>query len=446
MEKIETGIDRLVQLVGRERKISLEDAAKRLGVPKEVVQEWVDFLDEEGLISVQYSLSNVFLQERQLSKKEVEKKEKEYSSKREAFIRKVDTTLKKLESETAGFEEIKKQYYALKQEIGDEIQQVKDEIDELRHYEDLKKSIDRDIIQQKVDYEKALGDIHRRISNEEKRYARVLEEIGAEAKRIMDEKNDLAEVKAQEAGLRKRIEALQDVVQTIQKQLAMQDKDLDIHEERLLTLKTLAESLEKEIKEKRERELLPLIETSNRHQEKILKIQEDIIAKIKARKEQIAAYETQGKEIAARFEKFFERKAQTERLVTELEKQKAEMQKELQDLISKAKGFDLATKNSDVQKHIAELNSKFDQFDRKREGFASQLRKLRDMIGKEEDEESVSRSPERSFSRRRRITPPGGKQLLWKAVQGKKGVGPKRMAPPTGRGSKTEAVEGRTRR
>lgn len=376
MGNIETGVDRLVKLVNKEKKISLDAAAKKLGVPKEVVQEWADFLEEESLISVQYSLSKVFLEERRLSKKEVEKKAKEYTSKKEAFVRKVDTTLKKLESETAGFDQIKKQYYELKEEIGNEITQVKDEVAELRHYEDLKKNIDQDILKQKVDYEKSLSNIHKRISAEEQRYAKLLNEIGIEENRIQDEGKEVSDLKQQSSALEKRIDALKDIINSIKSQVESEEKNLDLHQERLITLKNLAETLEKDIKDKKEKEIEPLVASSAKHQEKILKVQGDIIEKIKARKSAIENYESQGEKIAKRFETFFNKKAKTEKLLHDLDKEKLNMQHELEALITKAKGFDLASKNADIKKHVKELEKKFDDFDKKRGAFSKKLKEL----------------------------------------------------------------------
>lgn len=380
MKHIETGVDKLVELVNREKKIELSKAAKELGVPEDVVQEWADFLEEEKLISIKYSLSKVFLEERSLSKKEVEKKSREYSSKREAFTRKVNTTLKKLEKETAGFEQIKKQYYTLKEEIGEEIALVKDEVEELRHYETLKKSIDRDILQQKLDYEKALQEIHKRISAEEKRYGRIHKEVEEETEKLAHERKEMEDLHLQEETLSKRLEALKDIMDSVRTQLADEEASIKHHEQRLESLTGVASTLEKDIKNKREKEITPLVQSSKRHQEKILSIQDDIIEKIKVRKAEIAKHETQGKEIARRFEKFFEKKSQTERIVTDLEKDKIAMKEELSELIRKAKSFDLASKKSDTKKHIKDLEKQFSEFDNKQKSFARRLDTLRTFI------------------------------------------------------------------
>jgi len=105
--KIETGVDKLVKLVAAEKKVSIEDAAKELGVPISLVQEWADFLEQEGLLDTEYSLSKSYLLEKRLSRDDVVQKSKEYDTKKDAFIRKVDIALGRLESETATFEALR---------------------------------------------------------------------------------------------------------------------------------------------------------------------------------------------------------------------------------------------------------------------------------------------------------------------------------------------------
>ena len=94
---IETGVDKLVQLVQKKKKILVDDAARELGVGPLVVQEWAEFLEEEGLITIQYSLSKVYLIERTLTKEQAETKAKQLVDEKDAFVRKIDTSLSKLD-------------------------------------------------------------------------------------------------------------------------------------------------------------------------------------------------------------------------------------------------------------------------------------------------------------------------------------------------------------
>ena len=51
---IETGVYKLVKLVKQRGKIALSDASMELGLSTSVIQEWVDFLEDEGIISIEY--------------------------------------------------------------------------------------------------------------------------------------------------------------------------------------------------------------------------------------------------------------------------------------------------------------------------------------------------------------------------------------------------------
>ena len=58
---IETGVDKLLKLIERKTKLTIEEAAKTLGVSTNVIQEWADFLEEEGIVSIEYTLTHTYL-------------------------------------------------------------------------------------------------------------------------------------------------------------------------------------------------------------------------------------------------------------------------------------------------------------------------------------------------------------------------------------------------
>ncbi len=384
MAKIETGVDKLVEIVSERKKIALEDASKELGVSKDVVREWAEFLDEEGLIGIEYSLSKTYLVEKKLTKREVEKKSKEYEQKKEAFVRKVDTTLKQLEKETSGFEDIKRAYNSLKGDIGDEIDQVKHELDELKHYESLKQSIDQDIIQQKVDYEKMVDDVHRKLYAEEKRYEKLLHEIKGEEEKLTQEREETKTMEEKESSLQKRLAALKEVVDAIDGEIANAGKSITDEEDRLARLHEIADTIQHDIQRKKEEELDPLIKASKEHGEKILKVQDSILEKVRERKGTITTYEKQAQGIVDKFDTFFKKRMETEKLLNGLEQHKAEMAHELDGLKKKAIAFNLLSKETDIKKQMGELEKGYKEYDKKRSLFQDELGKLRDLIGSKE--------------------------------------------------------------
>lgn len=396
MARIETGVDKLVDLVAKEKKIELEKAAKELSVDPAVVREWAEFLEEEGVLGIQYSLSKTFLTEKRMSSSEVEKKGKEYENKKEAFVRKVDAAIKHLEEETAGFESIKKQYDAVKDQIGDEIEAVKEEMEQLRHYEELKKSMDGDILKQKVEYQKTVDEFRQRLSSEEKRYEHLVSAITAEEKKVGDEQREFADIRKEEDDLSKRIEALSEIVKSVKGRLENQGKAVAMHEDRLQTLRELAEKLREDLLEKRRKEIEPMLKISDDQSDRIMRIQEEIVEKIKSGRNKIHEFEEEAHEIASRFEKFFEKRTKTESLIRELEELKQEMKSAMEDLILKAKGYDIASGKADVDQHIRELEKKFKDAEKKKSAFTGKLDQLRSFItGK-----SSVRKPDPSSSRK----------------------------------------------
>lgn len=385
MASIETGVDKLVRLVAKEKKIELSEAAKQLGVDNAVVQEWAEFLEEEGIVGLQYSLSKTFIVEKRLSKGDVEHKDKEYENRREAFVRKVDSALKRLSDESAGFESIKKEYDGVKDHIGDRIDAVKEEIEQLRHYEELKRSIDQDVLKQRVEYQKNIDNIHTRLTAEEKRYAKIIGDITAETTQLEQEHAEFSDIKKEEQDLLKRIDALQDIIKNIASRLDSQSKSITSHEDRLTTLRTLAEKLREDLIDKRKKELDPMLKVSNDQGERIMRIQNEIVEKVKKNRDTIQDVETQSKAIAERFQRFFERRIETEKLLKDIEKARDDVREGLTELVHKAKAYDLAAKGADASEHIRKLEGDFKDYDKKRTAFGQKVETLRSFIlGKDE--------------------------------------------------------------
>ncbi|MFP4567384.1 MAG: hypothetical protein ACLFN8_00415 [Candidatus Woesearchaeota archaeon] len=56
-EVIQTEVDRLIDILKTKKKIDIKSAAKELNVDEEIVQQWVDFLVEEKIISMEYDFT-----------------------------------------------------------------------------------------------------------------------------------------------------------------------------------------------------------------------------------------------------------------------------------------------------------------------------------------------------------------------------------------------------
>jgi chromosome segregation ATPase len=377
---IDTGVDKLLRIVARSKRIELSAVAKELGVPEPLVQEWARFLDEEKLIKIEYTLSRTYLVENVLTKAEVATKQKSYELKKDAFIRKVDIILNQLSSEQDAIAELKKQYNRLESVLGNDFGDLKDDVELLHHFEDLKKCVDDEISQQHKSYEASLREIHTRLALEEERYRQVLDSINAESEKLRVERTNVADIRNQELELVKRIDELNAIVKTLSEKLSLQSADLSQHDKRLQKLRDLAERLRNEIAEQRKKDLVPFEKLSRDQEGRILRIQNEMIEKIKSRYDKMKAYEGESAEAVKQLSGFFERRKRAGEVIAELNKSEESMRAELVDLILKAKTFDLAVKDSDMNSHIKDLESKFKQFDSKKNAFAAEIAELKTVL------------------------------------------------------------------
>ena len=166
---IETGVDKLVNLIKTRGKISSADAAKELGVSTTIVMEWGDFLEEEGIISIEYKFAKPFLVARKLANKDVQEKAKEFSGKKDVFVRKAEISLSFLERESDKLKSLKEEFDKIKKDLGLDIGSIKNDLVELRKYEDLKINLDKKLQEQKTSSMNKLQEITNQIIMEKEK-------------------------------------------------------------------------------------------------------------------------------------------------------------------------------------------------------------------------------------------------------------------------------------
>jgi predicted transcriptional regulator len=76
---VTTDVDELIRLLSDVQKISVDEAAKKLNIPKNVLQSWIEFLVEEKIIGIEYSFTTPYIylnrpKESQKTKKTKEEK------------------------------------------------------------------------------------------------------------------------------------------------------------------------------------------------------------------------------------------------------------------------------------------------------------------------------------------------------------------------------------
>ena len=322
---IETGVDRLVELVKLNNRISVIDAAKKLGVSREIIEEWADFLEEEGIISIEYKFTTPYLVERKLTKVQVEKKAKEFHGKKEVFIRKAEMTLGSLDKEAQKLRKLKGEFDKLKGELGLEIDNVKEELKELERYEKLKTDIDAQALIQKKETNERFEDLNKKIQREQRRYQELLEDIRQEEIRLDKDKSEAISIEEGESILKRRLAGLKLTIKKLEEKIEDEGEIIKNSEKHIDRLKEFARSVEEKV-EKDKEEIRPLIEESKKQEEKISALQRDIIKQVLDREKKLK----NAREISNKFKEFFDKKLVTLELVDKINKDRDELERDNQ--------------------------------------------------------------------------------------------------------------------
>src|SRR3989338_4797706 len=368
---IETGVDRLVKLVNTKGKISSEDAAKEIGVSATVIMEWADFLEEEGIIRVEYKFTKSFLVARKLGKKEVDEKAKEFSGKKDVFVRKAEISLGFLERESEKLRGIKEEFDKIKKDLGLDLGNIKDELDELKRYEQLKISLDKQVEEQKTASMDKLQEVTKQILMERKKYQDVLEGIKKEEEELKKDKVEASSIEESEKLIQDKLNSLKEIIKKVEAKAKTEEEHIKVSEGNIQRLSLIAKNARAKIEN--ERGLIePLVEESKNQTEKIKKLQDIIIKKITSQENKLSGVKKASKQMKALFNK----KLGVLNIFEKVNNDRNDLQKELIELIKKAKSFQLSSKSADVGNQIVDLEKKFKDVDDKKKLFEKELKQL----------------------------------------------------------------------
>ncbi|HLD18699.1 MAG TPA: hypothetical protein VJB90_01690 [Candidatus Nanoarchaeia archaeon] len=368
---IETGVDKLVNLVKERGRIALADAAKELGVSATVIQEWVDFLEEEGIISVEYKMTKPYLVERKLTKKEVEVKAKEFAGKKDVFVRKAEVSLNFLAKQADELKKAKSEFDRLKHELGFELDTVREDLKELERYQQLKEELQKQVEEQKNDAKLKIGELTQQVQKEQKKYQELSANIGREKEELSKEKAEAMSIEEGEKILNRKLMELKGMISLIEKKAANEDMAIKNSELHIEKLNMMIEDIRQRVEE--EKSIIdPLIERSKEQEKKVLELQDKIIKKIAQKQKSVSNV----KNVTKKVEEFFNKKLAVMNLVDKANKDRDELEKSLIELIKKAKSFQLTAKSGDVGKQMIELEKKFNDVGRKKTEFDAELKQF----------------------------------------------------------------------
>jgi len=225
-EFIVTGVDRLVDLLEKKKRVSTAEAAKLIGVTQPIITEWANFLEEEGFLKIDFKMRDTYLVKTDLTKSQRERISKEFWHHRGAFVYPI-------ERPPRGRKKIGSGVYDLRNAIEELQEQMERFMDKTeRHLSELKQTVHTDenskqrLSRKEVTLSKKIAALDTKLYQEKRRFQEIIKQAKDEKSRLEKEQAELLTLKNSEQRLEKQLNTVNSTVQTMAGQLQEEKKEI----------------------------------------------------------------------------------------------------------------------------------------------------------------------------------------------------------------------------
>ena len=379
---IETGVDKLVKIISQYKKISVKDAAKELGVSVSSVEEWADFLEEEGIISIQSQFATVYLVEKKIGKKEMIEKVKAVKGEKDAFMRRVESSINALERDHTEIKLIDSEFKEIKSLLEKNFLVLGKKLEKLEDYKKSHREIDERRKEMEDEYESRINEVEKRLKKEHIQYAQVMEKLDAELEKVHDEQAKIETLKGSGKQLRTSVSEINQMLDQIKKEMEKEDEQLDLDAERLKKSEEAAKRIKESVAESAN-ELDDITKKVRESRKELEKMEKDFLKDVesiqKGDLKKIGPYK-ETKEVLEKFKGFFAQTKEIETLIHKAEREELEMRDHFQKLAKKVGAFSVVTSVPEIKKEMEGLASELREIETRKDLLASQLKKLRTVV------------------------------------------------------------------
>ncbi|MBD3355194.1 hypothetical protein GF361_04380 [Candidatus Woesearchaeota archaeon] len=383
-KKIQTEVDSLVSLIQVEEKISVRDAAKKLSVPTSTVSEWASFLEEEGVINIEYKFTTPFLVKKKLSTEQIKQLKGKVKEEKDLFDRKSKSTLTYLNKLEEEVETLKELFDDLGKNFKSKLSTAKKEFKELKKAEKEKEKLNKEVIDSKQKFMKQVEDINKHLLEEQKSYKGISSFLYNQSKiesEVLDIQEDEFElIKKTDKMLSKKLKTLKKaldkkkskVIKKKKKSIGESKSNLKRLESKYTKLK---DALDKD--KKKMEELLK----KNKEQEKQIEIlKKDVISKIDTESKKFDKTIDDVEKVPSRLKSLMRKKNKILKILNKVRYNESMLKEKLLDLMKKGSTINLKDDSQDIIKEIEELETGLDDITKKKSFFEKEVKKIFDLL------------------------------------------------------------------
>ncbi len=375
---IKTGVDSLVDLISQKKKISINEASKILGVSKELIEEWADFLEERGVITLEYRFTTPYLVYKEVTDKVVKTSKKEFETKKQVLTRQIDSTLQVIESNAAGLEKIKDEFDKINAELEGRIKGIKAELKELEKFDSLKRDLGRELNASYEEFKNKIKKIEDRISQLSVKYDKMVSSLEKEEEKLQEHYDKLLKLKDLEKNLKGNLENIKQIIKEHEKKEKEEFRQIALEEKKIALLKLQSKRLKAELKKHKE-ELKPLLKEFEDARKKSEKAKENVLKGFEEHLKSISLKETTVKNVKDKFEEYLKKKINIDILMDKINTDIEKLKVDLKALKQEAKLLK-SLKDKDADKEVKKIEDQLKKTLVRKKEFEKKLEKLKKMI------------------------------------------------------------------
>ncbi len=379
---IETGVDKLVKLVSQFKKLSVKQAAKELGVSVSSVEEWADFLEEEGIISIQSQFATVYLVEKNIGKKEIAEKVKAVKDEKEHFMRRVESSINALERDSEEIKLIDSEFKQIRSMLETNFATLSKKLCRLEDFKNSHKEMEAKKREVEEEYEGQIKKVEKRLKDEHNSYDKMLGGIDEELQKIKAERDKIAQLKTTENDMRSKVNEINAMIETAKKEIQKGNEQLSIDEERLKTAEQSAKAIRVELAAS-SKELDDVTNNVHKSRKELQAMEKDFFRDIDALKrgdlDKIGPYK-ESRHLMEKLKIFFEQTKDLDKLIAKAEQEEVEMREHFQKMAKKVTAFSVLTSVPEVKKEMSDLHKELVEIETRKSLLGTQLKKLRSVM------------------------------------------------------------------
>ncbi len=379
---IETGVDKLVALVNERKRISVKDAAKELGVSVASVEDWADFLEEEGIISIETQLATVYLVERRLGKKELIEKLEQVKGEKEDFCRRVESSVNVLQRDIEETKRIDVEFSKIRTMLEDNFSKLSKKLQKLEDFKMSHREIEEKHTELESDYSKKIRALEGQLSEDQKKYHDIMSSIENEMTELKKEQEMICSMKASEKQLESKVAEINHFINQVKTEIDKSNRQLAVDEERIKRSSEIAKKIKEDIAANSKELDQVSLQLAASHKE-LGRMESEFMKDLEKMGsgdlEKIGPYK-EGKELVDKVKTFFSQTKEVDDLIKKAEVEETELKNEYEKLTRKVAAFTAVTSVPDINKEMSELSAELQAIETKKSMLGAHLKKLRNVM------------------------------------------------------------------